>query len=289
MTTIGGLVSDIEDHLYSFGMQRDKVTSLVNAVSTTDLHLAVADARQVDRGFLEIGQEMMAVASIDAAANRVVLHPWGRGQRGTQVVAHAAQSKVVASPRFPRSAIAKAVQRTIDSMYPDLYRVYTDETHRSTPTQVSYPLPANADSIIAVSVQMPGPSREWVRITRWRLNHEAKTLDIYQGAAVGRPLRIVYRAAFGKFTSEGTTLASIGLQDRWSDIIIFGTSANLILGMEALRLQSDAVETQERAEGVQPTAATSVARQLLGMFKQRIIEERSLLYRQNPPTMTRHI
>lgn len=132
-------------------------------------------------------------------------------------------------------------------------------------------------------------------MSRYRVNQTASTsdfpsgrsIDIYESVLPGRPLRVVYRAGFGTFTTEQESLADIGAHDRWADLIVYGAAGNLVLGMETLRLQSDAVETQERAEGVQATQATSVARQLLGMFKQRILEERSLLHRQHPPVLVR--
>jgi hypothetical protein len=201
----------------------------------------------------------------------------------------------VASPRFPRSAIAGAIQKTIQSMYPDLYQVRTDETSVYSAGRVSYPAPVGADSIISLSYELPGPSREWQRLSRWRFNYNANTddfpsgkaIDVYESVLPGRPLRIAYRGGFSAFTSENDTLSSIGAKDRWADLIVYGAAGSLILSMETLRLQSDAVETQERAEGVTPTQPTQVARQLLGMFKTRVMEERSLLHRQHPPVLTR--
>lgn len=296
MTTFGDLIDDVESHLYSYGMQRDKVTTLVSPIDEAALTLVVADARQVDRGLLEIDREMMAVSGVDYGTNTVTLHPWGRGQRGTDAVAHAGNTKAVSSPRFPRSSIAKQIQKTIASVYPDLYRVQVDESVQASAGRVSYPLPADAESLVSVSYELPGPTGRWWQMSRYRINQNAntadfpsgKSIDVYESVLPGRAIRIVYRGGFGEFSSENASLASIGLQNRWADLIVYGAAGNLILGLEPLRLQSDAVETQERAEGVQATQATSVARQLLGMFKTRILEERALLHRQHPPVLTRH-
>jgi hypothetical protein len=295
MTTFGNLISDVEGILYSFGMQRDKVTTLLNSISSSDVSLSVANARMIDRGFLEIDQELMAVADVDPTSGAVTLHPWGRGQRGTTAAAHSANSRIVASPRFPRSAIASALQKTIQSMYPDLYKVQTDESSVFSAGRVTYPAPSDADGIISLSYELPGPSREWQQLTRWRFNYDAnptdfptgRSVDVYESVLPGRPLRIAYRGGFGTLSNESDTLASIGAKDRWADLIVYGAAGSLILGMETLRLQGDAVETQERAEGITPTQPTQVARQFLGMFKQRVMEERSLLHRQHPPVLTR--
>lgn len=294
--TFGNVIDDVEAHLYSFGMQRDKVTTLTAEIGEQDTLLDVADGRMVDHGLLEIGMEMMAVSAVDTSSGVVTLHPWGRGQRGTQATVHSAGSKVVSSPRFPRSSIAKAVQKTVATLYPDLYRIQAEESIIASAGRVSYALDPAAESVISVSYELPGPTGRWLQLTRYRMSNTpsltdfptGKSIDIYDSVLPGRPIRVVYRTSFGLPVNESESLESLGLLDRWADLIVYGAAGNLILGMEALRLQSDAVETQERAEGVQASQATSVARQLLGMFKTRIMEERSLLHRQHPPVMTRH-
>lgn len=295
-TTFKNLIEEVEGYLYSYGMQRDKVTTLLAGISSQTTSLVVEDARQIDRGgFIEIDQELMAVNSASADSGTVTLHPWGRGERGTTPAAHAEGAKIVASPRFPRSTIAASIKRTVASMYPDLYQVRVDETSLYSAGRAAYELPYDADSVISVSYELPGPSREWQRISRYRVDNNANPEDFSTGKSItfhqyilpGRPIRIAYRAGFGEFQGENDSLEAIGLQSRWADLIVYGAAGNLVLSMEPSRLQSDAVETQERAEGVQPTQATAVSRQLLGMFKQRIMEERALLHRKHPAVVVR--
>lgn len=293
--TFKNLIDDVEGYLYSYGMQRDRVTTLVNPISPTDLTLQASDARVVDRGYVEADQELMAVASVEASSNIITLHPWGRGQRGTTAAAHAGNSKMTVNPRFPRSVIATKIQQTLRSCYPDLYRIGVSTANVATATSIEYVVPAEADSIVSVSYDAPNLLDGWQQITRYRFSQDADTTDFPTGKSLtvrdfiqpGRVLRIAYRSGFGTFTSETDTLASVGGQDRWADLLTFGTVGTLILAMEPMRMESDAVETQQRAETTTVTQATTVARQLLGMYKQRIAEERSLLHAQHPAVIVR--
>lgn len=288
MATFGDLIAGVQASLYSYGMQRDKMTTLIAGIDDSETTFPVADPALLDIGLIEVDQELMEVRSIDMAQGGLaILHPWGRGRMGTQKVAHPINSQIVISPRFPRAHIAATVKRTVASVYPDLFRIRTDESITTTTAAASYLLPETTDSIAAVAVL--DSLGEWIPVTRYRVTDyvAGKSItfgDVFDG---GTKVRLTYRSGFDEFATEADTLASVGLLDRWSDLIIYGAVGTMVLGLEPVRLQADTVETQDRAGATQPTQATQVARQSLGMFKQRIQEEKNLLERQYPPTLVR--
>jgi hypothetical protein len=295
VTTFGDLIDDVENVVYNLGTQRDKVTALTSSVAANALSLPVVDARQIDRGFIEVDREIIAIVSTDHAANTVAVQPWGRGARGTTAATHSSGAKVTNSPRYPRFRMGVEIQQVVDSLYPDLWSVATDETNTVRPPIVAYPVPATADSIVSVSVQSIGPSRVWQPVTRWRLDKNAdltafptgKSIDLYSGMPPGRKIKILYRSTFGTFTNEATTVASVGLAERYRDIIKFRTAAKLIMAADVARVQMDSVEAANRAEGVQPMSATRVATQMMTYAQTRMHEERLRLLREWPSSAVR--
>lgn len=296
MTTFGDLIDDVENVVYNLGTQRDKVTALTAAVtSTSALSLSVVDAKQVDRGFVEVDRELIAVVSTDHTANTIAVQPWGRGAKGTTAATHAIGARVTNSPRYPRFRMGVEIQQVVDSLYPDLWQVATDETQTVRPPQVAYPVPAAVDSIVSVSVQLIGPSKVWQPVTRWRLDKNAdatafttgKSLDIYSAMPPGRKIKILYRKKFGTFSTEATTVDSVGLEERYRDIIKFRAAAKLIMAADVARVQIDSVEAANRAEGVQPMSATRVATQMMTFAQTRMHEERLRLLREWPSSAVR--
>lgn len=295
MSSFGDLIEDVSSYLYSFGQDRDKVTTLTQSLNSSATSFTVADARQVDRGFIEIDSEIMAVLSSDPSTSTVILHPWGRGQKGTAAVAHSANVMVSNTPRFPRSRIAADIKQTVLDLYPELWQVQQDETNIVNPAQVTYPLPAAAESVISVQYQSTGPSKMWVPVTRYKMDYNAdltafptgKSLDIYVGMTPGRKIKIQYRTKFGAFVNETDTFASVGLEESYRDIIRLGAMSRLILAADPARLDLDSIESSARGQMVQPLSATSMAKQFLQLQQLRIAEERRRLLNQYPSSQVR--
>ena len=295
MTTFGDLIDDVENVVYNLGTQRDKVTSLTSNVAVDDLTIPVADARQCDRGFVEIDSELIAINTVDPGAGVLTAQPWGRGARGTTATTHSANVKVTNSPRYPRVRMRTEIQQVVDGLYPDLWWIASDETNVVQPPRVAYPVPAAVDSVISVSVQLIGPSRVWQPVTRWRLDKNAdstsfptgKSIDLYAGMPPGRQIKVVYRRALGTFTDETTDITTIGLQERWRDIVKFRAAARMIISTDAARLQLDNIESANRAEGVQSLSPSRVAQQMNVFAQTRMAEEKLRLLREWPSSQVR--
>lgn len=288
MTTFGDLVDDLESYLYSMGTTRDKVTTLAAPLSESDLTLVVADGGVLDRGIVQINDELVSVASVDKSTGVASIHPWGRGDRGSSAVAHLAGERVTSAPRWPRARLKSELNSIILNLYPNLFAVRDAPQFNAAVNKVSYPLPNDAEGIVAISYLPSGIPVYWQPINRYRFerNHptEGRAVTIYQPLQPGRPVHVTYRASFTEFTSEDQPLSSLGVDERWRDIIRMGAAAKLILSIDPARLQVDSVEAGQRALTVQPVQATTVARQLTQLFQLRVQEERARLLREYPST-----
>lgn len=289
MSTYGDLLDDTQQFLYGFGADRDKLTSLSVAIDADDFSFRVADGGAVDRGFVEIDNELLEVASVDRNSGVVTIHPFGRGSRGTAPEAHMVGSRVTNAPRFPRARVRVEVSNAINSLYPDLYTVARDESITANAARVTYPLPSSTEGIVSVSGQTLGPSGMWRPISRYRFDYLAdttafpsgKSIDVYEPVAPGRPIKVLYkkRPAAGVDTD---TLADLGIEDSWRDLIRLKATAQLLLGLEPVRLNVESIESIARQDQQQPAMAAQVAKQLLQVYQIRLTEEKRTLAARYP-------
>jgi hypothetical protein len=296
MSTFGDVVNDVWTYLYGFGLERDKETALTNAISdTVGLTLQVADGAQVDRGVIEIDDELLEVQAVDKIAGLVTIQPWGRGARGTAAATHTVGSRVVSNPTFPRTRIKTTVNQIVNDIYPQLFSIAVDATNIVSPAQVTYPVNANADSILSIRVQSLGPSQMWVPITRYQFDRLAATsafatgrsVDIFQSMPPGRPIKIVYRQRFGNFVNETDTFASVNLDEGYRDIISLGAEARLLPALDNPRIQLASSEARNQAQFAQPGIASQVAKSLFQTYQERLRDEQDRLLRMYPSSMVR--
>jgi hypothetical protein len=66
------------------------------------------------------------------------------------------------------------------------------------------------------------------------------------------------------------------------DVLVYGACVELIQFLEAGRQNMDSVENQERAKYAPPGTASTLARQLLGLYQRRVEEERDKLRQLHP-------
>ena len=299
MTKFSDVIEEVLSHLYSFGSSRDKVTALSGAITGSVTVLAVDDGKQIDRGYIEIDQEMIQVNTVDPSSGTVTLFPFSRGSRGTVAATHLAGAMVTCNPRFPRNRVAKEINEVINSLYPDLFDIAVFEGNVVNPSRVTYPLPADCQSVVDVTFQTTGPSLMWAPVTRYKMDFSAdttafptgKSLDIYGAMQPGRTMKIRYRRALVRMVNESDDMQTVGyVRDEWIDIVRMMTVARLLMSLEPVRLELDAFESAARSAqpgGVQPTAATSVAKQMLGFAQSRLAAERKELLLRYPSTQVR--
>lgn len=284
MTTLADLLSQVSLNLHGFSDDQESRTFLTQPADAAGTVLKVDDASNISVGLIEVDQELMWVSGVDATNGTVTLAPFGRGYGGSTAASHAQYAQVLAAPRWPAQAVKTALNQVINQVYPTLFAVKTT-TLTSVSTRLKYDLPADAEDVLALSWQVIGPSHEWMPINRWRFDYSANTSDFSTGKAVsifsnmtpGRSIQVTYMARPTPFTAVTDTLVGTGLQPSTEDVLVYGASARLIQQYEASRLQLTAVTETERAQFVQPGAATQASRALYALFQQRLSEERSRL------------
>jgi hypothetical protein len=219
----------------------------------------------------------------DRVSNSAVVAPYGRGYYGTTKAAHALNSKVTIAPTFPRATIKKAINDTIDAVFPQLFGVGVHTFNFNT-VKTTYALPADVETILYISWKSTGPSEEWVPLRNWRADPLANTtafttgqsVSIYDRVDAGRTVQVFY-------TKKPTTLSAAsstdvfetvtGLPSSTKDVIVYGASYRLSSFIDPGRLNYSSAEADNADTKIQYGAGASTARFLLALYQQRLKEE----------------
>lgn len=284
MTTLSDVVYETLDYLHAFSAAQEDLVSLAQSISPTDTTVVVTSPTRVTRGIVQIDSELLFVESEDNGALSVP--GFGRGFRGTVAASHQAGAMVTIAPMFPIKNVRNAILQTQQEVYPEVYAVKT-ATLTFSPAVSTYTLPADCTQIISVTADQPGPTKEWVRLGRWRLVSDpstgGKAITLSDGGYPGRQVLVTYKGPFSDLGADGATLASCGHQESHKDLLIFGAGYRLLQFTEPARLQLTSAEAQSRGALVQPGSATNVARQVYAIFQQRLAGERAALDAAHPP------
>lgn len=287
MSTFNDLIASIHSALHSYSGTQEQMTWLTADVSSTALVLPVASSDVILRGIAEIDEELVyVVSSSDAGLN---LAPFGRGFRGSLPAEHSDLTAVTFDPVFPKAEIRKAIQQCVAGLFPTLYQIkHVDLT--ASATTIGYELPADCDGIIEVKQATVQPFNTFDLLGRWSFDANAsqgtgKVLDLYDELRPGAQVRVVYRAPFGAFASGTDTFASVGLRESYTDLILYGVTAQLIRFLDPERLQVSSVENLSRATVVASGDAGKIANQLYSLYQQRLAEERSHLLELTSPSI----
>lgn len=286
MSTLSDLVASIHTSLHSYTGLQEQVTWLTSAVDASTTTLPVADANEVRKGVVEVDDELMYAAS--AASGSVTLAPFGRGYRGSTAATHAINAAVASDPAFPKVEIKRAINQTVESLFPTLWQQKTYDIPTYTPTQVGYDLPTDCEGVSEVKIQYPNSTENvWIPLLAWEYDNTSpevngKAVNILPSLLPGTSVRITYRARFGQFAANGDTLASVGLPESCADLLLYAVSARMIRFLDPARLQVASVENVSRAQVVQAGDAGRLANQLYATYQTRLQEERLRLLKTLP-------
>lgn len=288
MTTFAELVDSIHSSLHSYTGHQEQMTYLTAGATDSALTLSVADSSEIRKGIVEVGDELMYATASDSGI--VTLAPFGRGFRSSVAAAHDANVAVVSDPAFPRVEIKRAINQTIDALYPSLWALNTYEVPDYTPVVGTYELPADCVAVSEVRVLTPGdPTQTWETLLSWSFNphsSEATGKAITFGAQLvpGAEIRVVYRGRFTNLVEDDDDLtADAGIPGSCVDLLLYGVAARMVRFLDPARIQLSAVENVSRAQVVQAGDAGRLANQLYAMYQQRLQEERRKLLNSNPP------
>jgi hypothetical protein len=292
MATFGQMTDEVSRKLAGFTLRQDRQTHLTAAINTTATSITVASATNVSTGVIQIDDELIYVDSYDRNSGVLSIPPYGRGYNGTSASSHAVGARVIVSPTFPSVDIKEAINNSIQAVFPDLYSTGTHTFSYST-AKSTYPLPDEVETVLGVSFQTTGPSKEWLPIRGWRVDPMANTtafnsrnsISLYSGVEPGRTVQVFY-------TSEPTVMDSndddfeivTGLPASCKDVIVLGASARLASFVDPGRLTFGSAESDQQSQiaGRSYGAGTNTAKYLLALYDKRLAEESRKLTDRNP-------
>jgi hypothetical protein len=285
---IDSLVEETLGSLSGYTLDQGQLTWLTDPVDASTLSVPVdgAQGSQVHRGIAEIGEEMVFVAN--STASSLTLAPFGRGYQGTEPAAHAANTRVSFSPRYPRARIRETINDVILGTYPFLFAVGETSFSVNGP-QVSYDLPSDVEMILTVKQQASGPSLRERTFTRYGLNREGgtRTLDLFDWYELSHEVKVSYLKKPIAIPSDGE-FSDSGLQERAWPCIKYGVMHQLIAPQEAgmSGLQSVQAAESQRQREVKPT---TLSRQYYAVYQQLLQDERMRLLEEHEITNNEEI
>ena len=281
MTTFNEMVEEVLINLEGFTLRQDRTTYLTAAIDNNDLTLALASGDNIGKGLLEIDDELIHIDSVDRSDRSAVISPFGRGYRGTTAAAHSVNTKVTFAPSLPRLSVKRAINDTIRAIYPNVYGV-ASTTFTYNPSVTTYSLPADAETVLAVSWDTIGPSNEWLPVRRWRHDPTSNVgeyatgnaISIYEPIVPGRTINVVYTKTPTALTNANDVFTTVtGLEETSRDLIVYGAAYRMVSFIDPGRLSFTSPEADQNDTTRQFGSGTNTARYLLALYQQRLQEE----------------
>jgi len=292
MATFGSMTDEVVRKLAGFTLRQDRQTHLTAAVTTTAVSITVASANNVSSGIIQIDDELIYVDSFDRNTGVLTIPPYGRGYNGTSASSHAVGARVIISPTFPSVDVKDAINETLLSTFPDLYTTGTHTFSFST-AKSTYPLPEEVETVLGVSYETTGPSKEWLPIRGYRIDPMANTdtfnsrnsISLYSGIEPGRTVQVFYTAAPTVMDSNDDDFEIVtGLPASCKDVMVLGAAARLASFIDPGRLTFGSAESDQQSQiaGRSYGAGTNASKYLLALYDKRLSEESRKLNDRNP-------
>lgn len=282
MPTLGELINEVKSNLQGYVLRQDRITYLTSAIDADDTAISVGSSSNLAKGIIEVDDELIWVDNFDKASATMNAAPgFGRGYQNTTAASHSLNAMVTLAPTFPRQMIKKAINNTIQSLYPNLWGV-ASTTFTFNASQTTYALPADAETVLYASWQTTGSSLEWLPINRWRSDGMANTtafptgntINIYENIQPGRTVQVYYSKEATTLTNSSDDFAAVtGLPASSYDVIVYGASYRLLSFIDPGRINLSSAEADTMDSKIPFTAGSSSARYLYALYQQRLQEE----------------
>lgn len=298
MASFSDMVNEVRSNLQGFTLRQDRITYLADDITASDTAIKVGSSSNLAKGVIEIDDELIWIDNFDKASETMNALPggFGRGWQSTTAASHAKYAPVYLSPTFPRSVIKQAINDTINSLYPKLWG--TSSTSFSfNAAQNTYGIPSEAESLLYVSWQTTGPSKEWINVRRWREDHMASTsvfptghtITIYDSIQPGRTVQAYYSVLPQQLTNNGDIFATTtGLPQSAYDVVIYGACYRLLSFVDAGRINLTSAEADAMDTKIPSTAGSGASRYIFALYQQRLQEE-SIKLTDSFPTRAHYI
>lgn len=286
--TFAQMVDEVRSNLSGYTLRQDRITNLTNTggINTSELAIKIGNSENLAKGIIEIDDELIWVNSFDRQNLTLnAIQGFGRGYGGTTPAPHAQNAMVTLTPTFPRVNVKKAINDTINSLYPKLFAV-NSITFTFNAAQIAYALPDDARDVLYVSWQTPGPSREWLPVNRWRIDRMAnisafnttKTVNIYEKIMPGRTVQVYYSTIPNDLTNNSDDFATVtGLPETSRDVITLGAAYRLLSYLDTGRINLSSAEADINDNKLPSTAGASASKYVFALYQQRLMEESTKL------------
>lgn len=276
------LVEEVLLSLAGYLTDQELIGSLASTLTTSTSTFTVngsvfPDGSGFQPGLAEIGNELVYVGAVNPATgefSNVI-----RGFRGTTPVAWTAGTVVRSNPRVPRAKVIRAINDTLDEVYPRLYSVAETQIV-AYDFVTSYDLPASAVDVIAVSVQEPGLASAYRQSYRWQFvanpSDESVTgKQIQVGDAwSGSEIHVVYAKAPVKFSEASGTnedfATATGLDDWCREVVTLGAAYKIMAFLDAGRIAERTAEGDLLALQSPIGTAQKLSQHLFALYQERL-------------------
>jgi len=293
MPTLDEMVDEVKSKLIGYTMNQDKVTYVNNTsgITATSTTIEVGPSNNFAKGIIEINDELIWVDSYNKSAGTLtVASGFGRGYLGTNAAPHSRYAQITLSPTFPRVNIKQAINDTIMAIGDRIHAVAsTTLTYNSAVT--TYALPDDAETVLSVSWESTGPSKEWIPVKRWRQDRMASTaafnsnitVSIYDPITSGRTVLVWYSTDPNTLDANSEDFADVtGLPETCKDVVVLGACYRLLSFLDAGRINLTSAEADLNDTKTPSNAGTSVARYVYALYQQRLNEEIARLQNKYP-------
>jgi hypothetical protein len=287
------MTDEVVRKLAGFTLRQDRQTHVIaTAVTATATTITVASANNISTGIIQIDDELIYVDSYDRTSGTLSIPPYGRGYNGTSAATHQIGARVIISPTFPSIDVKDAINETLLATFPDLYTTGV-HTFAFSSARSTYALPEEVETVLGVSYQTTGPSKEWLPIRNYRVDPMANTdifnsrnsLSLYSGVEPGRTVQVFYTSAPTVMDNNDDDFEiTTGLPASCKDVIVLGASARLASFIDPGRLTFGSAESDQQSQiaGRSYGAGTNASKYLLALYDKRLSEEARKLNDRNP-------
>jgi hypothetical protein len=282
MATFNEMVNEVKTNLQGYTLKQDRLTYLNAAITSVSTSMVVGSASNLAKGTIEIDDELIWIDNFSTASNTLNVAPgFGRGYQGSTPTSHAQYSQVTLSPSFPRISIKKAINDTINSLYPKLWAV-DSFTFTFNASQTTYALPDDLEQILFVSWQTTGSSKEWLPVNRWRADgmaniatfNSTNTINIYENIQPGRTVQVYYTTTPDTLDNNSDDFADVtGLPASSQDVVTLGAAYKLLSFIDSGRISLTSAESDLADSKIPSGAGANNSRYIYALYQQRLNEE----------------
>ena len=282
MPTLSDMIDEVRASLAGYTLRQDRITYLTTAITSTDTAMIIGSSSNLAKGIIEIDDELIWIDNFDQGSSTLNAAPgFGRGYQNTPASPHAQYAQITLTPTFPRTIIKKAINDTINSLYPKLWSV-ASTTFTFNASQTTYPLPDDLESILYMSWQTTGSSQEWLPINRWRADPMANistfntqnTVNLYENIQPGRTVQVWYTTTPNTLDNSTDDFADVtGLPASAVEVVTLGASYKLLSYVDAGRINLSSAEADLNDTKIPSTAGVASSRYIFALYQQRLNEE----------------